>query len=304
MSAMRMTGAIPLLIAEHCDRLQGREDDEGIANQVALDLAKADGVIVMGNDADIDPGDYDESFVHPKTNSEKSTPEGRIRAAYEYKLIEETLKAKLPCFAVCGGMQRLNVLLGGSLHQHVSELSSATYHHQGTMGIAPFIPVQYIEVLPGTKLAQISKEVGGLFAPQQDDLPDGVFMENSFHHQAVNKIGNGLIPCAYTLDAGITGTKIIQALEPDPNGPYSDQFLIAVQWHPEFGASDVSVRSLQDFNEQVQNHARNNPKNLNMAEVLANSIMGEKWKSRRADAKAGAPPTVSGKQKKPGGKTR
>jgi putative glutamine amidotransferase len=197
---MRMTGAVPMLIADHVLRVGGSDDVDIIRKQVESDLAKADGIIVMGNDSDIDPGDYGESFRHPKTNSEKATHEGRVRAAYEYKLIEESLKMKLPIFAVCGGMQRLNVLLGGTLHQHVPDLVGTAYHHQGGAGIAPFIPVQFVGVVPGTRLAKVAKELGGLFTPQHEDLPPGVFMENSFHHQAVDRVADGLIPCAFSLE--------------------------------------------------------------------------------------------------------
>ena len=258
----------------------------------------------MGNDMDIDPADYHETNIHPKTHSEKSNEDSALRAAYEYKLLAETLKAKLPLFAVCGGMQRLNVMLGGTLHQHVPDLIGTHYHQQGAMGIAPFIPVQYVSVLPGTKLADISEELGGLFTPQQDDLPPGIFMENSFHHQAVNKVGAGLIPCAYTVEPDHTEVEIVQAIEADPHGEYKDQFILGVQWHPEFGASDVSIRSLQNFNEQAEIYAKNNPKKVNLAEVLASSFMSGR---KKPESKVNFSSSVNSskfKPKTPGGKTR
>lgn len=281
MSAMRMTGAVPMLIADHFSRVNGCDDPNIINQHVADDIAMADGVIVMGNDNDIDPADYGETDIHPETNSEKATLEGKLRAAYEYKLLEETLKRKIPCFAVCGGMQRLNVLLGGTLHQHVPELVGTHYHHQGGMGIAPYIPVQYVGVVPGTRLSAISKELGGLFTPQYEEhLPPGVFMENSFHHQAVNIVGKGLIPCAFSIEPFDPDISVVQAVEPNPNGPYKDQFLIGVQWHPEFGASDVSARSLRNFDEQVRIYAALNAKNMRVEEALAmtaKSMSGGKW---------------------------
>jgi putative glutamine amidotransferase len=268
MTAMRMTGGLPMLIADHPARVGG-SDKESIRKQVQDDLAKADGVIVMGNDFDIDPADYGETYYHPKTKPETRMPDGRVRADYEYLLVEETLRSKKPLFGICGGMQRLNVHLGGTLHQHVPDLVGTTYHQQSVMGIAPFIPVQYVVVVPGTKLATISKEFGGLFTPQHDKLPPGVFMENSFHHQAVDKVGSGLMPCAFSVEPENPELSIVQAVEALPNGSFKDQFVLGVQWHPEFGASDVSARTLQNFNVEAQIYARAHPKEILPEEILA-----------------------------------
>jgi putative glutamine amidotransferase len=280
MSAMRMGGGIPMLIADHSTRLVGKNTKEALHQQAQVDLDKADAVIVMGNDFDIDPADYGETVRHPQTKPETDEPGGRVRADYEYALIEGALKDKKPLFGVCGGMQRLNVLHGGTLHQHVPDLVGTGYHHQGAMGIAPFIPVQHVAVVPGTKLASIGKDVLGLFTPQHDTLPPGVFMENSFHHQAVDKVGAELIPCAFSIEPDRPDMHIVQAIEADPKGKYKNQFVLGVQWHPEFGASDVSIRSLQNFNAEAQIYAKMHPKDINPEEILAitaNSMEKEKW---------------------------
>jgi hypothetical protein len=149
------------------------------------------------------------------------------------------------------------------------------------MNIAPFIPVQYVAVVPGTKLAAIGKEIGGIFTPQHDTLPPGIFMENSFHHQAVDQLGDGLTPCAFSIEPDHPDLHIVQAIESHPEGPYKDQFLLGVQWHPEFGASDLSMRTLQNFNAAAQIYAREHPKNVKIEEILAitaNSMGGEKMK--------------------------
>ena len=114
MSLMRMANAVPMLVSNHADRVEYSDDPEIIKEESAKDLSKADGIIVMGNDLDIDPADYRETNVHPKTTSERNTQEGNVRAEYEYKLIEGALESKLPLLAICGGMQRVNVLLGGN----------------------------------------------------------------------------------------------------------------------------------------------------------------------------------------------
>lgn len=313
MSVMKVSGAMPMLIANHSERVKGLDDDEIIAREVEQDMEKAHGVVIMGNDMDIDPGDYGETKKHPATNSEKDTHEGRVRAKYEYKLIEKALELGLPSLCICGGMQRLNVMLGGTLHQHVPDIVGSAYHNQGAMGIAPFVAVQYIRVLPNTLLASISKEVRGLFAPKQEDLMHGVFMDNSFHHQAVNKVGSGLMASAYSVEMQKPETSIIQAIEPDKNGHYKDQFLLGLQWHPEFGASEVSIRSLQQFNAKTREHALMSDKNIAPEAALAitaKSIFGDKldwntrnglgdWKNISSTGKAGdkAKPKSSDKPK-------
>ena len=264
-----------MLISDHHARVT--EDKAAIRAQAEEDLAKCDSVILMGNDYDIDPKDYGETYRHPKTHSEQDSPEGRIRAAYEYTLVENTLAQKKPLFAVCGGMQRLNVFLNGTVHQHVPDLIGTNYHHQGE--IAPFIPVQYVAVAPGTKLASIAQETGGIFTPQHANLPAGVFMENSFHHQAVDRVGDGLIPCAFSIEPDHPDLHIVQAIEADPQGPYSDQFVLGVQWHPEFGASDLSMRTLQNVNEQAVQYARSHPRTVRPEELhvaAASSFKGAK----------------------------
>lgn len=243
MTQIASTGAIPLFLGNHGKR------------SAANDIEKIDALVVMGNNKDIDPAKYGQQ-KHAKTNSELDTPEGRARAEYEEQLITLALEKKMPYLGVCGGMQRLNVLCGGSLHQHVPDMVGNDDHAQQAHNIAPFVPVQLVHLQEDSLLAEIGNKNGEehwgdrilkLFVPTHKNYD---YAENSMHHQAVNEPGAGLRPSAYSQD-GIT-----EAIETDPNGPFKDQFVLGVQWHPEFSASELGAKIATRMNEEAQKFAK------------------------------------------------
>ena len=115
---------------------------------------------------------------------------------------------EMPILAICRGTQALNIVRGGGLHQHLPDLSTDLSHRQTNPGTEPSHPV---EVKPDSLLAAA---LGGT----EIDIDD----VNSFHHQAIDRLGSGLEISACAPD----GT--IEAIE-DP----SRRFLIGVQWHAE-----------------------------------------------------------------------
>lgn len=233
---LRGSGATPVVITNHEQRIAGLSPEQ-VQQKAAADLAAMSAVIVMGNDGDIDPAKYGQQ-AHPKTVIEKNPS----RAAYEEALIKQALNDKVPLLGVCGGMQRLNVLNGGSLIQHVPDVVGHEFHNQGDM--PGYIPVQFVSINKDTKLGNIAGSIKGIYTPGHS-LPEGVVMENSFHHQAVDKVGSGLRVAAQSVEPPIEGQKsrsVVQAIEADPAGPYANQFVMGVQWHPEFGASALAPK--------------------------------------------------------------
>jgi putative glutamine amidotransferase len=224
------------------------------------DLAQIDALVVMGNNADIDPAAYGES-PHPETYAETQTPEGAARADYENTILQEALDSKMPVMGVCAGMQRLNVLLGGSLHQHVPDITGHDEHAQQELGISFSTPVQPILIENDSKLGTIADEVRMVYAPSHEasSLPT-IMMENSMHHQAVKDIGQGLRAVAFA-DDEITGPdgnkqRLVEAVEADPAGPYANQFVLGVQWHPEFGASPLGPKLANHVVAEAQHYAQ------------------------------------------------
>ncbi|MEU0225002.1 gamma-glutamyl-gamma-aminobutyrate hydrolase family protein [Streptomyces sp. NPDC006284] len=166
--------------------------------RAAATVARLDGVVIAGG-PDVEPVRYG-AERDPRTG-----PPARARDTWELALIEAALDAGVPLLGVCRGMQLLNVALGGTLVQHIEGHAEAV----GVFGGHPVTPV------PGTLYAGV--------------VPEEVFVP-TYHHQAVDRIGTGLVPSAHAAD----GT--VEALEL----PFGRGWVLGVQWHPEMG-EDVRV---------------------------------------------------------------
>lgn len=165
-------------------------------------IASVDGLLLPGG-PDINPQTYGEL---PKT------PQGggdAMRDAYELELVRAALARRLPIFGVCRGMQLLNVALGGSVCQELSErLTSPLKHSDDDIREA----LQHgVTLVPGSRLAD-------LYGGRQGGRT------NSVHHQAVGRVGRDLMVEARADDG------VIEALRADDGA----QFVAGVQWHPEF----------------------------------------------------------------------
>ena len=213
------------------------------------DLANVNALIVMGNKRDIDPDRYLERYPrddprarHPMTRSELANERGKARAIYEEALLRAALKSAIPTLGICGGMQRINVILGGTLHQHIFDLAASEKHAQHTCGIPPTVPVVPILVVNGTLLGEIAKGIAMPFIAPDAHVCEVVVSENSMHHQAVDIVAPGFVASAlsdaYPRPDG-TVDYMIEAIEPHPSGPYRGHFILGVQWHPEFNASPL-----------------------------------------------------------------
>jgi putative glutamine amidotransferase len=162
-------------------------------------LALLDGLVVTGGAFDVPPELYGEAR-RPECGPTK--PE---RTAFEKDLLEAALAARLPVLGVCGGMQLLNVVRGGTLYQDLAADAGLAGHEQP----APKdVPSHQAVVAPGTHLAAL--------------VGEGPIPVNSTHHQAVKVAGQGVLVSARAADG------VVEALEL-PDLP----FAIGVQWHPE-----------------------------------------------------------------------
>jgi putative glutamine amidotransferase len=163
-----------------------------------------DGVLLTGG-GDVLPSRYG-AVAHPTFSAAESG-----RDEYELELVRCALDADVPLFAICRGIQLLNVARGGTLVQDIpDELSSAIDH---SIKIPPVAIAHDIWMAPDSLLERLMRarfETG-------EDCP-----VNSRHHQAVKDLGTGLIATATAPDG------VIEAIE-DP----SRRFCLGVQWHPE-----------------------------------------------------------------------
>lgn len=170
-------------------------------------VSRIDGLLIPGS-RDMDPRHYNEE-PHPKLN-----PMNEERTAAEYIVLESALDNKLPILGICGGMQFINVFFGGSLYQDIQDLvENPLVHEKGAVH-----PVKLDEESELYKIVR------------KND-----FIVNSYHHQAVNRIGDKLSASAHTSDG------IVEGLESEEHS------LLAVQWHPELEDSDISKKIFESF---------------------------------------------------------
>ena len=166
-------------------------------------VKEVDGILLPGGD-DVTPSLYGDD-PHPKFEAAEPG-----RDAYELELAKRAGDADVPLFAICRGIQVLNVARGGTLVQDIpSQLPDAIPHE---VRDTPFTIAHDVWVSEGTLLHELLRErIDGDACPV-----------NSRHHQAVQKIGEGLVVSATAPDG------VIEAVE-DP----SKRFCVGVQWHPE-----------------------------------------------------------------------
>ena len=219
-------------------------------------MGAIDALILMGNNLDIDPKEYlhrypagdPKAIIHPMTRSELDLPASAARARFEKALLEKALGCGLPILGIWGGMRRINVLCGGTLHQHLPDLVGCNKHMQNKQGIAPHVPVVPIIIKDDTLLSLIAQDIRMPFCKDHPSEGPKVIMENSIHHQAIDRVGDGLRVSAVTDTVKMKDGRfgyLPEAIEADPEGRFSGQFLLGVQWHPEFGASDIGERIIR-----------------------------------------------------------
>ena len=170
-----------------------------LAEAAGAYLALLDGLVVTGGAFDVPPELYGEAR-RPVCGALK--PE---RTAFEKDLLEAALAARLPVLGVCGGMQLLNVVRGGTLHQDLVADAGVPGHEQPPPKDRP---THEVRITPGTLLAAL--------------VGEGPLPANSTHHQAVREPGAGVLVSGRTADG------VVEAIEL-PDLP----FALGVQWHPE-----------------------------------------------------------------------
>jgi putative glutamine amidotransferase len=161
-----------------------------------------DGLVLTGG-LDVQPELYG-APRHPLTD-----PARPDRDAWELALFHGARERGLPVFGICRGLQLINVALGGTLHQHLPEALGTERYRIGGGVFAE----NSVRVDEGTRLAGL---VGA-----------GDLIVHSYHHQGIDRLGDGLAVTARTDDG------LVQAFE-----TRGEDYLVAVQWHPEENSAD------------------------------------------------------------------
>ncbi len=158
-------------------------------------VRRFDGIVVPGG-SDLKPSTYG-AEPHPRTTPADHDGQDEFEAS----IIRAAIEQDVPLLAICRGFQLLNVLGGGTLHQHLDE---SGIHSEG---------MHDVEVTARSRLRRI---IGA----------DRISV-SSYHHQAVDVVGHGLTVTAVAPDGVVEGLEHPRAR------------VVAIQWHPEDSAETI-----------------------------------------------------------------
>lgn len=163
-----------------------------------------DGLLVTGG-GDVNPSLYN-AACDPATRADPDFVDSA-----DIALINSFLKANKPIFGICRGIQIINVALGGTLIQDLNTCGKGfveNYHYQSKQ-------------IPAVEMGKTAH--GAIFTPGSIlySIFGARYSVNSYHHQAVDRIADGLDATCYSDDGIIEGFEDL------------DRKLLAVQWHPE-----------------------------------------------------------------------
>ncbi|MBT8199564.1 MAG: gamma-glutamyl-gamma-aminobutyrate hydrolase family protein [Acidimicrobiia bacterium] len=161
--------------------------------------SRLDGLVLSGG-GDIDPARYDREAIEQVYGVDES------RDTTELAMVDAALSLNMPTLAICRGMQVVNVALGGTLIQDI-----ATERPDSLVHWAPDTQFDRHQPVTVDSKAELASVLGS-----------SEVKVNSIHHQAVDRLGDGLGAVAWAEDG------IIEAVAYEGEWP-----LLAVQWHPE-----------------------------------------------------------------------
>jgi putative glutamine amidotransferase len=184
-----------------------------------------DGLIFSGG-SDLDPKLFGDNTLHPDTYGIDHDRDG-----FELALAALAWDADVPVLGICRGIQSLNVAFGGTLHQHVPDVSPDIEHRQQVTGIVSYDPAHPVSIAPGSRVAEV---YGGTSVET-----------NSFHHQAIKDVADRFTPVAWSADG------MIEAVEAAGRSCF-----FALQWHPEMmvGHRDEQLAPFEQLVEFARLH--------------------------------------------------
>jgi len=190
----------------------------GETNDPVEILEPFDGLVLIGG-GDVDPARYG---AEPDLEHNYGVEEDRDELEIGLLLAADELH--MPTLAICRGMQVMNVAFGGTLHQHLPAMPGMLEH-----GVPVSDSVSTHDV-------KASRD-GRLLASAGVD----VLSCSSHHHQGVDRLGDRLAATGWSDDG------LVEAIELQVEDPYTDTWMLGVQWHPEDTAStDRAQQALFD----------------------------------------------------------
>ncbi len=178
-------------------------------------LERLDGLFLTGSPSNVEPRHYDGP---PSVEGTAHDPD---RDATTLPLIRMAVRDGVPLFAVCRGIQELNVALGGTLHQRLWEVPGR-FDHRSDKSKPPlqrYEPSHPVTLRMGGPIARLAGT--------------GEIMVNSLHAQAIDRLAPALQAEAHAADGTIEAVSVKSARA----------FAIGVQWHAEWKATEDKLSS-------------------------------------------------------------
>ena len=192
-------------------------------------LGPIDGILLTGSPSNVEPHHYEGEASKPGTLHDSH------RDALTLPLTRRALESGVPLLAVCRGFQELNVVLGGTLHQNLAEVEG--YHNHRENADDP-LDVQYgpshsVSIVEGGYLHKL--------------LGESTMMVNSLHSQGVDRLADGVSVEAVADDG------LVESFSVD----VAPGFALAVQWHPEWKATEneLSMKIFKAFGDACRERA-------------------------------------------------
>lgn len=199
---IKQAGGVPVVVPPYAD--------------IADDIVGAIDALVIGGGEDVDPARYrEERHEATAVSGDENQDAGELAIA------DAAIKRGLPVLAICRGCQVLNVLYGGALIQDLTEVEDGIMHFRGDGDPKrqTYVPHR-VRAAAGSTLATTLGEE---------------FEVQSWHHQAVGRLGDGLEAVGRADDG------LVEAIA-DPR----HDFVLGVQWHPEVESGNALFEALVD----------------------------------------------------------
>ena len=198
-------GAIPFLIPSLDPALEP-----------AAILPHVDGLLFTGSPSNVAPRHYGGHAARDASLLDEA------RDAVTLPLMRAAVEKGVPILCICRGFQELNVAFGGTLHQHLHEVSGFA-DHRANDALAledQYGPAHEVEASPG-----------GILMSLLGDLPGSRFKVNSLHSQGIAALAPGFFIEATAPDGAVEAISL----------PGAPGFVLGVQWHPEWKYRDNPV---------------------------------------------------------------
>ena len=202
-----------------------------LAGHIDLDevLSRVDGIMLSGSPSNVEPRHYAGPSSRPGVLLDAQRDDAVL------PLIRRAVATGVPLFAICRGLQELNVAFGGTLHQHLQEVPGHFDHRRDRS--LPFAqqydPSHPVTITPGGRLAEL--------------WPEAEVEVNSLHGQGIDRVADGLAIEATAPDGTVEALRVEGA----------PAFALGVQWHPEWRVLENPFYSatFAAFGEALARHA-------------------------------------------------